>query len=127
MNLFRNLVNKTILVVDDEEYNWLLIKDMFEDIQVNLIWAKVGQEAIDIVTSGKNIDLILMDMEMPILDGYDTTKEIKKIIPEIPVIAQTAYSMPEEIEKCFTCGCSGYISKPINFDELISLINDLTA
>jgi two-component system cell cycle response regulator DivK len=125
MKLYQNLIDKTILIVDDEEYNWLLIKDLLEDFQVNVVWARVGQEAIDIVSSGGKIDLILMDMKMPILDGFDTTKEIKKINSDIPVIAQTAFCMPEEKERCFSCGCNAYISKPINFDELLTLANNM--
>lgn len=125
MKLYQNLIDKTILIVDDEEYNWLLMKDLLEDLQVNLVWARVGQEAIDIVSSGTKIDLILMDMKMPFLNGFDTTKEIKKINSAIPVIAQTAFCMPEEKEKCFSCGCNGYISKPINFDELLTLANNM--
>jgi two-component system cell cycle response regulator DivK len=125
MKLYKYLIDKTILVVDDEEYNLLLMKDMLEDFEVNVVWARVGQEAIDIISSGSKIDLILMDMKMPFLDGFDTTKEIKKINSTIPVIAQTAFCMPEERERCFSCGCDAYISKPINFEELLSLANDI--
>ncbi len=125
MKSYQNLVDKTIMIVDDEEYNWLLMKDRLEDYQVNLVWARVGQEAIDIVRAGSKIDLILMDMKMPFLDGYDTTREIKKINASIPVIAQTAFCMPEEKEKCFECGCNGYISKPIILHELLTLANDM--
>ena len=125
MNQYKYLTDKTILVVDDEEYNWLLMKDLLEDFEVNVVWARVGQEAIDIVTSGIKIDLILMDMKMPFLDGFDTTKEIKKLNSSIPIIAQTAFCMPEERERCFSCGCEAYISKPINLDELLTLANNI--
>ena len=125
MLLHLNLINKTILVVDDEENNWLFIKDLLEDTKVNLIWAIVGQQAIDIVSSGQKIDLILMDMKMPVLDGFETTRKIKEINNAIPVIAHTAFAMPEERDKCIASGCDAYISKPFNIDEFLALINDI--
>ena len=113
---------KKILIVDDEEFNWLLIKDALEDTMVTVSWARVGQEAIDLVLAGEHYDIILMDMKMPVLDGFETTLQIKKINPEIPVIAQTAYAMPEERNKCMEVGCDDYISKPISLDELLKVI-----
>lgn len=125
MKNYQNLVNKTLLVVDDEENNWLFIKDLFEDTGVNMVWARVGQEAIDIISTGKKIDIILMDMKMPVLDGFDTTREIKKINSSIPVIAHTAFALPEEREKCISCGCDDYICKPIDIDKLLVLIDNI--
>ncbi len=113
---------KKILIVDDEEFNWLLIKDALEDTSVTVSWARVGQEAVDLVAAGEQYDIILMDMKMPILDGFETTLQIKKINPKIPVIAQTAYAMPEERNKCMEVGCDDYISKPISLDELLKVM-----
>jgi two-component system cell cycle response regulator DivK len=113
---------KKIIVVDDEEFNWLLIKDALEDTQVTVDWARVGQEAVDLVTAGAHYDIILMDMKMPVLNGFETTLLIKKINPKIPVIAQTAYAMPDERIKCMEVGCDGYLSKPIALDELLKII-----
>ena len=109
---------KTILMVDDEELNWLLFKDSLDDLPAEFVWARVAQEAIDLVSSGRKIDLILMDIKMPIKDGYTATREIKEINPMIPVIAQTAYASPEEHFRCLRAGCNDYISKPISFQEL---------
>ena len=113
---------KKILIVDDEEFNWLLIKDALEDTRATVIWARVGQEAVDLVAAGEHYDLILMDMKMPVLDGFETTVLIKKINPEIPVIAQTAYAMPDERNKCMEVGCDDYLSKPISMEELLKTI-----
>lgn len=113
---------KKILIVDDEEFNFLLIKDALEDTRVTVSWARVGQEAVDLVAAGEQYDIILMDMKMPVLDGFETTLQIKKINPEIPVIAQTAYAMPEERKKCMEVGCDDYISKPISLDELLKVM-----
>ncbi len=117
-----NFQGKKILIVDDEEFNWLLIKDALEDTRAIVIWARVGQEAVDLVAAGEHYDLILMDMKMPVLDGFETTVLIKKINPEIPVIAQTAYAMPDERNKCMEVGCDDYLSKPISMEELLKTI-----
>ena len=118
----KDLKNITIMIVEDEENNWLFIQDALRISGANLIWARVGQEAIDIVESGKKIDIILMDMKMPIMDGFETTKEIKKINSNIPVIAQTAYAQPKEKTKCLEAGCEAYISKPIITRQLFKII-----
>lgn len=115
------LQGKIILVVDDEEMNWLLYKYTLEETNAQLIWARTGYDAINIMKSEKSVDLILMDMKMPILDGFNTTQQIREINKKVPIIAQTAYAMPKEIKKCFDVGCSDHISKPINFDELYRL------
>lgn len=114
--------DKKILIVDDEEFNWLLVKDTLEDTHAEVIWARVGQEAVDLVAAGEHYDIILMDMKMPVLDGFETTIQIKKIKPEIPVIAQTAYAMPDEKNKCMEAGCDDYISKPIGMEELLKVL-----
>ncbi|MBN1416733.1 MAG: response regulator [Bacteroidales bacterium] len=112
------LYGKTILVVDDEEYNWLLFKGTLEDVRAEFLWARVGQEAIDLVSSGRKIDLILMDIKMPFMDGFTATREIKKINSNIPVIAQTAYATQDERLKCYEAGCDDYVSKPIDYEDL---------
>ncbi len=120
-----DLRNTTIMIVDDEENNFLFMKDALRSVKASLIWARVGQEAIDIVKSGKKIDVILMDMKMPIMDGYETTKAVKKINSTIPVIAITAYAMPKERARCLEAGCDAYISKPIITRRLLKLIAEL--
>jgi two-component system cell cycle response regulator DivK len=112
------LNGKTIMIVDDEEFNWLLFISTLDDIHAEFVWARVAQEAIDIVASGRKIDLVLMDIKMPIKDGYQATREIKTLNAALPVIAQTAYASAEEMQKCRDAGCDDYIVKPINFDEL---------
>ena len=106
------------MVVDDEEFNWLLFKNSLNDIPAQFIWARVAQEAIDIIASGRRIDLVLMDIKMPFKDGYTATREIKDIDGSIPVIAQTAYANEEEKQRCFEAGCTEYVSKPIDYEEL---------
>ena len=111
-------IGKTIMVVDDEEFNWLLFKNSLNDIPAQFLWARVAQEAIDIIASGRRIDLVLMDIRMPFKDGYTATREIKSIDDSIPVIAQTAYATEDEKQRCFDAGCTEYVSKPIDYEEL---------
>jgi CheY-like chemotaxis protein len=109
---------KTIMIVDDEEFNWLLFKNSLYDIPAKFLWARVAQEAIDIVASGRKIDLVLMDIKMPFKDGYTATREIKCINDSIPIIAQTAYANDDERQRCLDAGCIEYVSKPIDYQEL---------
>ena len=111
-----------ILVVDDEEFNWLLMKNYLDDTQAIVSWARVGQEAVDLIDAGEKYDMILMDMSMPVLDGYDTTRLIRKVDSKVPVIAQTAFAMDDEKAKCIEAGCDDYLSKPICMSELLKTV-----
>ena len=115
---------KKILIVEDEEVNYLLVKDILEDTNADVSWAQVGQQAIDLVQESNNYDLILMDLKMPILDGIDTTREIRKRNQDVPIIAHTAYTMPEEQIRCKEAGCNDYISKPIIITELFRILDN---
>ncbi len=123
-----NWAGKTFLVAEDEEDNYRYLEVALSLNNANLIWARDGQEAVDLFRKTENIDLVLMDIKMPIMDGYQATHLIKSIKPGVPVIAQTAYSIAEEREKSIKAGCDGYIAKPINFNDLQILIqNSLSA
>jgi len=82
-----------------------------------------GKEDVDICEENENIDLILMDIRMPVMDGYTATKKIKKIRPKIPIIAQTAYSTEEDIKKALDAGCDDFVSKPVDQKLLKPIIN----
>lgn len=113
----------TILVAEDEETNYLYIEEVLSGMNLKLIASKNGVETIRICKENPSIGLILMDLKMPILDGYEATKEIKKFRPELPIIAQTAYAMESDMEKAEKAGCNGYLSKPIQAEELIKIIS----
>lgn len=118
-----SLNEKCILVVEDEDSNYILIENMLQDFEVNLLRAEDGVKAVDYFhKNGRTIDLVLMDIKIPLLNGYDATREIKKIKSKVPIIAQTAYAMPSEKQHCIDAGCDDYISKPYNKDELLSVI-----
>ena len=118
-----NWEGKTFLVAEDEEDNFRYIEVALSLSNASLIWARDGKEAIEIFKKVNNIDLILMDIKMPLLDGYSATREIKKIDKNVPVIAQTAYALSEEKEKSLAAGCDDYIAKPISYEDLLITIN----
>jgi len=110
------------LVVEDEETNWFLIRDMLEIFQILTTWAEIGPKAIDLVRSGERFDAILMDINLPSMDGLEVTRKIKLIRPDIPVIAQTAFALDTEIENCYEAGCSAHIIKPFTMNELLGAL-----
>jgi PAS domain S-box-containing protein len=117
-----------ILIVEDDKTSFdflkkILLKVVFKDTDFELIWAKDGEQAVELVKSSPDIDIILMDMRMPVMSGFEATKIIKQIRPELPIIAQTAYAFNEEKEKIHSAGCDDYISKPIQINELKILID----
>jgi len=119
----RNLDGKTILVVEDDLINRYYLEIILKKLNLNVIIAENGGEAVEIVRERKSIDLILMDLKLPILDGYEATKIIKQENPDIPIVAQTAYAFEEEISKIMAVGCDAYILKPINQSELLNTLN----
>jgi|GEM_PF-1646582 len=114
---------KTILIAEDIESNFYLIKIMLRSTKAEIIWATNGQEAVDLIKQNKNIDLVLMDIRMPVMNGYDATRLIKKMRPDLPVIAQTAYSLDGDKNKSFEAGCDEYVTKPVNAGQLLAKIN----
>lgn len=118
-----NWKNKRILIVEDEEINNMFFDAALSRTESKLFWAKNGKEAVDIIEDTDNIDVILMDIRLPIMDGCEATRRIKKIHKEIPIIAQTAYALEGDKERILDAGCDDYLSKPIRFEELLSTID----
>ena len=101
----------------------MFIKEILNITSATVLRAKNGQEAIKIVESNPDISLVLMDIQMPIVNGYEATKARKKANPELPVIAQTAYAMAEDKAKGVVVGFDYYLSKPIKPEELIDTLH----
>ncbi|MGZ3911788.1 MAG: response regulator, partial [Flavisolibacter sp.] len=118
------LTNKTILVVDDDVRNLFALTTAFERYGINTITAESGQEAINILGENPTIDMILMDIMMPEMDGYETTQKIRREHKNnnLPIIAVTAKAMKGDREKCIEAGASDYITKPVKIDQLLSLM-----
>ncbi len=116
----------TILIVEDEELNYLLIETILKriDKDLHLLHAKHGLDAIELCKQNIEIELVLMDLKMPVMDGFEATKEIKKLFPELPVIAQTAYTTDDKRELAFLAGCNDFIPKPINENTFNRIIEE---
>jgi CheY-like chemotaxis protein len=112
-----------ILIVEDEIYSQVLLSKYLNDISKEISIAKDGFEAIEICRKHPDIDLILMDILMPNMNGYEATKEIRKFNSDVIIIAQTAYGLSGDRQKSIEAGCNDYIAKPINHVELLSLIH----
>jgi signal transduction histidine kinase/CheY-like chemotaxis protein len=120
-----NWKDKVILIAEDEEDNYRFLDAVLHNTEAQILRAKNGQEAIDLCKNINKIDIVLMDIKMPIVNGYDATIEIRKYRSNLPIIAQTAFSSQEEIIKCQQVGCDDYITKPIDINILIEKINRL--
>lgn len=105
--------DKTVLIAEDVNDNFLFLKTYLRKTKINVLWAKDGQEAINMCLDDESIDIVLMDIRMPNVDGYEATLEIKKKRPNLPVIAQTAYALNSDYQKVYDSGCDDYITKPI--------------
>ena len=115
----------TILIAEDDNINFLLFQKIIKLRNYNIIRAVNGQEAVDICINNPNIDLVLMDIKMPIMNGFEALEKIKVIRPELIVIAQTAYSSSEDEVKIYNSGFYGYITKPINREKLFEMFDDV--
>lgn len=114
--------NKTILIVEDDFYNSQYLKELLSRYNLNVLRSSTGNEGVKLATT-RHIDLILMDIRLPDITGYEATEKILKLNPSAKIIAQTAYAAYEEKHKAISAGCVEYLSKPINRNNLISLLN----
>lgn len=117
--------DKVFLVVDDVEANYLFYRATLKPTGALVLWAKNGTEAIKACRNNPAISLVLMDIQMPNISGYDATQEIRQFAPSLPIVAQTAFGLTESREKAIEAGCSDYITKPVNQNELMALINGI--
>jgi PAS domain S-box-containing protein len=118
----KQLNNKTILLAEDDPNIQFYYETIFEMYELNLIIANNGKEAVQLYKKHPQTDLVLMDIRMPELNGYQAAKQIIDYNPEVTIIAQTAYVMPDEKEKCMSSGCKDYLMKPIKKDLLLKTI-----
>ena len=124
-NTFSFSKKMTVLVAEDEDFNFLLLEKVLDELGLNLIRAENGAKAVLECKSNPSIQLVLMDVKMPVMDGYEATKLIKQDRPELPVLIQTAYVRESDKQKAYESGADGYISKPIIISEFISQLHQL--
>lgn len=111
-----------ILVAEDDEINYLYIKEIFRGTGAEIIHAVNGKEAVEICRANNKIDMLLIDIKMPVMNGYEAIKQIREIRPRLPIIAQTAFALSNEMLKAFNAGSNDYISKPFKKDQLLALV-----
>lgn len=118
------LTGKHILLVDDDMRNVFALTTTLESVGIHVHFAENGREAIEVLRKKPNIDLVLMDIMMPEMDGYDAMKKIREqpVFENLPIIALTAKAMKDDREKCINAGASDYISKPVYIEQLLSLL-----
>jgi CheY-like chemotaxis protein len=118
------LQGRKVLVVDDDIRNIFALNSLLERHNMEVITATNGQEAINLVESTDDLSLVLMDVMMPEMDGYETMRRIrsKQQFRLLPIIALTAKAMKGDREKCLEAGASDYVAKPVNTDQLLSLV-----
>lgn len=115
--------NKVILIVEDEEVNGLFLEAVFHDTGARTLYAKNGFQAVELCKTINKIDLILMDIRMPVMNGLKATQEIRKFNNNVPIIAQTALNLDEDRDQCILAGCNDAITKPIDIEELMYLLS----
>lgn len=114
--------NLTLLVAEDEDNNFKLLEEYFANVNITVLHASNGSEAVELCKINKQVNLVLMDLKMPVMDGFEAAKTIKGFLPDLPIIAQTAYGREVDKEKAFACGCSDFLMKPFKKEELFDLI-----
>ncbi|WP_191963376.1 ATP-binding protein [Flavobacterium luteum] len=114
-----------ILIAEDDNINFLLLKKILELKNYTTIRAVNGQEAVTICSTNPAIDLVFMDIKMPVMDGYTAFDKIKVFLPNLPVIAQTAHSSSEDKERVLQAGFTDYITKPLDKEKIFELLDDL--
>ena len=113
-----------ILIVDDDIRNIFAMTSLLEPFQMQLLSAETGKGAIELLQQTPDIDVVLMDIMMPDMDGYDTMRAIRKLAKfrSLPIVALTAKAMKGDREKCIEAGASDYISKPVDTEQLLALL-----
>lgn len=118
------LAGKTLLIADDDGRNVFALSSVLEAQGVHIVYAENGREAIDILEREPHIDAVLMDIMMPEMDGYEAMRQIRRIprFKKLPILAVTAKAMKDDRDKCIRAGATDYITKPVDTDQLLSLL-----
>ncbi|MBN2698105.1 MAG: response regulator [Bacteroidales bacterium] len=114
-----------VLVVEDNPISYKLINAMLSRVNLDLIHASDGTSAIRYCQERPDIVMVLMDVQLPVMSGIEATREISRFRPDLPIIATTAFTLPEDRDACMEAGCREYITKPIDFDKLYKLIESI--
>lgn len=122
VGMAKDYSGKTILVAEDEKSNFDFLKILFLRMNIKVLWARDGIEAVKMCEDDLSINLVLMDIKMPLMNGFEATKLIKIQRPDLPIIAQTAYAMISDKQEADDAGCDGYLSKPIKINQITEIL-----
>jgi CheY-like chemotaxis protein len=120
----KDYTGKTILIAEDEQSNFDFLKILFNRMNIRVLWAKDGIEAVSFCENDPTINLVLMDIKMPLMNGFEATKLIKINRPDLPVIAQTAYAMSSDKAEATNAGCDGYLAKPLKINQITEVLKN---
>ena len=118
-----NFIGKTILIAEDEAVSRFLFEKALKKTRANLFFVKNGVEAVEMVKENLEIDAVIMDIRLPLMDGLEATAKIKELIPEMPVIIQSAYAMQTTRDEAIESGCDDFITKPIKVETLLAILH----
>jgi CheY-like chemotaxis protein len=114
---------KTVLVAEDDRTHYMLLEEIIvNQSKARILHVEDGVMALEFFKNHPEINLIIMDLKMPIMDGFTATQEIRKLNKEIPIIALSAYALEDDKHKAYEAGCSAYLSKPYEINTLINLL-----
>lgn len=118
--------NRTILIAEDDEISFKYLDLILSRrTHVNILWAINGQMAVEFCQQYEHIDLVLMDIQLPIIDGIEAIRQIRAFRPALPIIVQTANAFGDECDICYAAGCDDFITKPVNIQQLFYKIENL--
>ena len=117
------LNNLTILVAEDDDINYLYIKEILRGSGAEILHALNGREAVEMCQKNDRIGIVLIDIKMPVMNGYEAIKKIREFRPNLPIIAQTAFALSNEMLKAFNAGSNDYISKPFTKEQLLAIVS----
>lgn len=117
--------DKKVLIAEDIASNYNFLRLLLKRSKIHLIWVENGKDAVETVENDPDIDLVLMDINLPIMTGYEAATAIKELRPDLPIIAQTAYALEGDREKAMAAGCDDYVPKPIVITTLLRKMNHL--
>jgi CheY-like chemotaxis protein len=124
MNPLYNWAGKSILVVEDDDNSFFYLSEILKRTQVEIMRCKSGLSGFFQSIGYPGPDLVIMDIKLPEMSGYDSARLIKKYLPMLPIIALTACAMQDERQKCLMCGCDAYMSKPALPNDILPLLNN---
>jgi PAS domain S-box-containing protein len=113
---------KTILIAEDVDASFLFLSILLKKTNITILHARDGKEVMDIMHKNSQVDLLLLDIQLPIITGYEVARQLRKVLPDLPIIAQTANAFEEDKGKCIDAGCNNYLAKPIKKDALLAMI-----